>query len=138
MSAKLSDGVLECFHDSFDRCKRDGRFFDLFYERFLASSPEVRATFDGVDLAKVKKMARDAIYLILMESSGSDFSTRRLSEFGDLHRNVGVKQHLYHTWLDSLLSVVEEVDPDYSVQVDESWRAVMGVGIKVMLARYAV
>jgi len=129
--AKVPGDVVERFHDSFDRVKRNPAFFDVFYERFLASD-EIAEKFEGVDVENVKRMVRDALYLKMMAMDGNPVAVRKLQQLGVFHGRFGVKRDHYDLWLDALLSVVEEMDPHYDTKVDASWRSVMARGIDIM------
>lgn len=128
----LSENVLSTFHDSFDRCRDNPRFFDLFYERFLQSSDEIEVIFNGVDIERVKKMVRDALLFILIASDGSSHGIQRINNLGRAHREWRIENHHYDLWLESLMSTVEEIDPLYSQNVDSAWREVMSIGIHIM------
>lgn len=132
MARLLSETLVQGFHDSFDRVKERPGFFDVFYERFLASSDEVAEKFAGLNLARIKRLLRDSFYLILMASDGNPAATKRLEQLGDLHEQIGIGRHLHDLWLETLMSVVEEFDPRYDAEVDRSWRAVLGVGIDLV------
>ena len=45
----MTPNEIEIFADSFGRCMADERFFDIFYDQFVASSPAVAARFAHTD-----------------------------------------------------------------------------------------
>ena len=70
----MTEEAIREFHDSFDRCMMHGkRFFDLFYDDFVKSSPEVAGKFHKTDFAQQKKILRFALLLIMdaVSSMGS-------------------------------------------------------------------
>ena len=136
MHSLLSEDTLRHFHDSFDRCQACEGFLDLFYERFLGSSEEIAALFTAVDMARLKRMLRQSLILTMVASEGSKYSRQRLAALGDLHRDAGVSPRHYDLWLDTLVSVVTELDGHFDAQVDRAWRDVMGLGIQLMKERY--
>lgn len=128
----LPPEIVETFHDSFDRCRADPKFFDTFYDRLLTVSGDMQDKFKQAELDRLKVMARDAIFLIMMASSGQKHSIEKVNQLGRYHQELNVTPELYDVWLDVLMSVVEETDNRYDAEVDEAWRELMGIGISLM------
>jgi hypothetical protein len=61
MSTDMVRPELELFNDSLARCLRGDRFFQRFYELFVASSPEVRDKFRTSDFRKQQQDAADFV-----------------------------------------------------------------------------
>lgn len=131
--------MLEVFDDSLRRCSSDKRFFDRFYERFLASSPKVREKFAHTDFVRQKRALRASLYLILMAAQdpdkGPDFY---LGEVAKRHGSaqLGIGAELYDLWLDSLLATAREFDPEYGPEVEQAWEDTMAIGIRYLVSRY--
>jgi hemoglobin-like flavoprotein len=130
---------LEIFDDSLRRCTSDKRFFDRFYERFLASSPRVREKFANTDFVRQKRALKASLHLILMAAQdpekGPDFYLREVAErHSSAQLDIGAE--LYDLWLDSLLASVRETDPEYGPEVEQAWESAMGIGIRFLCARY--
>ena len=136
MHSLLSEDTLRRFHGSFDRCQEHGDFLERFYDRLLGHSPEIRALFGQADMARIQLMLRQSLILTMVASEGSRHSRQRLAGLGDLHRDVGVRPEHYQLWLETLLSVVEELDSLWDDAVGQAWRDVLGLGIQLMLERY--
>jgi hemoglobin-like flavoprotein len=135
----MDAAVIKTFEDSLRRCDTNPRFLDLFYERFLSSSPEVRAKFENTDFERQKRVLRASFYLILLASEDEvNGPARYLQHLAARHgaRDLGIGTELYDLWLDSLLATVKQCDPEYSSAVESAWEAVMGIGIEYMLLRY--
>lgn len=105
---------------------------DRFYERFLDSSETIPELFDGVEMSRVKSMVRQSFIFIMLASEGSLHSIDRVKALGQRHHTLSVKSEHYDLWLDSLLSIVEELDTQYSIQTETAWREVMAIGIDLM------
>jgi hemoglobin-like flavoprotein len=132
-------GVLQVFDDSLRRCSSDARFYDRFYERFLASSPKVREKFAQTDFVRQKRALSASLHLILLAAHGpATLAARYLDEVADRHssRNLAIGAELYDLWLDSLLATVREFDPEFGPAVEQAWEAAMGVGIRYLCSRY--
>jgi hemoglobin-like flavoprotein len=131
--------MLELFDDSLRRCSSDKRFFDRFYERFLASSPKVSEKFAHTDFVRQKRALKASLHLILMAAQdpekGPDFYLGEVAKRHGAH-DLGVGAELYDLWLDSLLETAREFDPEFSAEVEQAWEAAMAVGIRYLVARY--
>ena len=101
----MTSGEIEIFADSFDRCMADERVFDLFYDRFVASSPAVAERFAHTDDRRQKRAVRASLYLIMSCTvrSEADYSPLRpLAERHSRHQ-LDIGPELYRLWLDSLI-----------------------------------
>lgn len=128
----LSQPTLDVFNSSLERCRRAEGFLDRFYERFLENEDDIQPFFEGVDFHQLKRMVYQSMLLVVLAAGGSPHTHEKLRALGVKHTELGVRREHYSLWLATLLSVVEEVDPRYSTEVDDAWRAVMSVGIRFM------
>jgi hemoglobin-like flavoprotein len=125
--------------DSLRRCSSDPRFFERFYERFLASSPKVREKFAHTDFVRQKRALSASLHLILLVAQDPDKDAARyLSEVARRHssRELGIGAELYDLWLDSLLATVREFDPQFGPEVEQAWEDTMAIGIRFLCSRY--
>ena len=135
----MDSRTLEVFDRSLLRCEARWDFLDRFYERFLASSPEVREKFAKTDFVRQKRALRASLHHLLLaaqnEERGPDAYLRDVAaRHGSGQLEVGAA--LYDLWLDSLLATVEECDPEYSPEVEKAWEAIMMVGIHYLCRNY--
>lgn len=135
MGKRLSEHTLATFHDSLDRVLAKNDFFDVFYDRLMARSAEIAAKFDGFDMARIKRLLRDAFYLQMMASDGNLRAAARLEKIADRHAELGITQAMHDTWLDTLLSVVADRDAHFDAEVERSWRDVIRIAMDVMRER---
>jgi hemoglobin-like flavoprotein len=135
----MDQAILETFDGSLGRCTSQSRFLDLFYEKFLASSPKVREKFEGTDFVRQKRALKASLHMILL-AAGDDSGDpgKYLSDVAEKHnsKHLDVGAELYDLWLDSLLETVEECDPEYTPEVRKAWEEVMMVGIHYLTVRY--
>jgi hemoglobin-like flavoprotein len=127
------------FNDSLARCQRGGRFFQRFYELFLASSPEIRDKFHSTDIGKHRRKLRRSLYILVEHVAyGGVESTAYLERLAEDHSKRGrdIPPHLYDAWLECLLRAVKECDALYSDEVAAAWRSVLGAGILLLKSRY--
>ena len=62
----MSPIVLAVFEASLKRCEARPDFFDVFYEKFLASSPEVASKFAHTDFDRQKAALRTSLHHLLL------------------------------------------------------------------------
>ena len=135
----MDEQTIETFEQSLRRCDADPEFLDIFYDRFLASSPKVKSKFADTDFHRQKRLLRASFYLILLASEDpTDGPERYLGHLAARHstRDLDVGAELYDLWLDSLLASVKECDPEYNPEVEAAWEKMMGIGIDFLLSRY--
>jgi hemoglobin-like flavoprotein len=136
MDARARDTFLA----SFARCRGAAGFLDAFYQRFVASSEEVRAKFVGTDMKRQVRMLEDSLFVVAVAVQGEEGSPAR----GDLPRiaarhsrgQLDVRPELYDLFLECLIETVRAKDPQFSAEVESAWRETMAFGIDYMRARY--
>jgi len=136
MDARARDTFLA----SFGRCRASSGFLEDFYQRFVASSEEIRAKFKGTDMKRQVRMLEDSLYVVAVAVQGEEGSPAR----GDLPRiaarhsrkDLDVRPELYDVFLECLLETVRAHDPQFSAEVEAGWRQTMAFGIDYMRARY--
>lgn len=135
----VDQGTIQVFDRSLRRCNSNPGFLDLFYETFLSSSPKVKERFANTDFERQKRLLHASFYLILLASEDPENGPERyLEHLASRHsvHDLNVGAELYDIWLDSLLAVVKECDPEFDHTIEDAWERVMGIGIDYMLRRY--
>lgn len=136
----MDEKIIRTYETSLKRCAANPVFFERFYQIFLASSPKVAEKFAKTDFVRQRKALEASLHLMTKavrdDRAGMDAYLKDLAE---LHssRQLKIGSELYDYWLDSLLSAVKELDPEYDTSVQDAWERVMMVGIEYMLSRYA-
>lgn len=129
------------FDDSYWRTvssRRDGKIFvDAFYDRLLASSPEVRAKFAETDFEKQKQVLMLSLAFI-SAYAGSGQPNAVIEKIALSHGRGGhdIVPEYYDLWLSCLIDTVREYDPEWSPDVESAWRKTMAPGIAYMKAHY--
>jgi hemoglobin-like flavoprotein len=135
----MDQTILTTFDESLQRCNARPGFLDLFYEKFLASSPKVKEKFANTDMIRQKRALRTSLHLMLMAAGdGEEGPKKHLADMAERHssRDLKIGAELYDLWLDCLLDTVKESDPEYDDKVREAWDEVMSVGIGFMLSHF--
>jgi len=130
----------DAFLASFNRCRASAGFLEAFYERFVASSEEIRAKFAQTDMKRQVRMLEDSLYVIAVAVQGEQGSLAR----GDLPRIAArhsrsdrdIRPELYDLWLECLIEAVRSHDPQFSPEIEAAWRVTLAFGIDYMRARY--
>ena len=128
----------QLFRDSLDRCRQREDFLDHFYDRFMASSDEVREKFARTDFDRQKQRLLEALRLAADVVDGDARAMRHLHERAESHGRHGldIKPELYDLWLDSLMATAAECDPNFDEAIEEAWRSVLGHIIAYMQLHY--
>lgn len=131
---------VKSFLGSLKRCLAVPGFMDRFYERFVASSDEVRDKFRNTDLKRQTRMVADSLYVLAVAAEGEEHSPARLSLPGlaERHsrRDLDIRPELYDVWLECLLETARADDPELTPEVEAAWRATLVWGIDYMRSRY--
>ena len=113
------------------------RFFDAFYENFIASSAEVSEKFHHTNMDQQKKMLKKSFYNLVVFYATNNVDDY-LVKIAEKHsqKNLDIKPSLYDVWLEVLLKTVAQYDPLYSSEIELSWRLVLSTGITYMKFKY--
>ncbi len=129
----------EDLQQSYGRCLRDRRFIERFYERFVASHPAIAPLFKDTDMGRQRLALRRGISVAIFHAAGSPLSRRSTEEMADVHSLKGrapVDPALYPYWIDSMLAVIGETDPEADAALMARWRQAMTVVCDTFTRRY--
>lgn len=120
-----------------DATSKENEFFDAFYDRFIAASPDVAVKFANTDMAHQKAMLKQSLTHLL-----NLFTTKKVHDsLPDIARKHSRAQndippHLYTLWLDCLVDTVREFDRKCTDDTELAWRIVCSQGIAYMTFMY--
>jgi hemoglobin-like flavoprotein len=113
-------------------------FIERFYSKFLRKSEEISALFKNTNMSAQKTMLHDSIHMMVeyYQSSELPIGMKRVAE---VHGKEGraIPLRMYEIWLDSLISTVEEFDPEFNDDIEQAWREVLAPGIAFMKGSYS-
>lgn len=124
---------------SYGRCLRDKQFIHRFYDVFLDSHPTIREMFKETDFRMQRLALRRGISVAISFAAGSTLVSRTFDQMADVHSSKGrvpVDPDLYRYWIDSLLTVVTEVDKEMTPKLEQRWRMAMHKVTEAFTARY--
>jgi hemoglobin-like flavoprotein len=135
----VDDKALQLVDDSLHRCAANPAFLDMFYERFLNSSPRVKEKFANTDFVHQKRALMASFHLLLLAAEDEKHGPERYlkdiaARHGKAELDVGAQD--YDLWLDSLLETIRECDPQCDAAIERAWESVLGVGIGYLLNHF--
>jgi hemoglobin-like flavoprotein len=132
--------VTDVFLASLMRCRATPEFLADFYERFMASSPEVRRKFEGVDMKRQARMLEDSLFVVAVAVQGEEGSVARgaLPRLAERHsrRDLDIAPELYDLWISCLVECARRHDPEFTPQIETAWRDTLTLGVEYMRQRY--
>jgi len=129
--ARISDVI-----DSFRRCQESPDFCDRFYVRLFEARPDVRPLFDGVDPRIQHMMVRKGVTMMLLHVAGVGGADKTFERVRALHGpgGLGVSADQLSAWIECLIAMVREADPECTDALEASWREVLEEGVRGLLA----
>ncbi len=124
---------LEIFNESLARCTKDPGFMDVFYEKFISESQQIKKHFKNTDMERQKKMLLHSLANMVIAYERPEI----LSDVAVKHdaRHLNVMPELYVTWLECLIEAAKITDPLFNDEVERSWRIVMQNGIDYLISQ---
>lgn len=124
--------ALAAFHASLARASADPRFLDVFYARFLASSPAIAAIFAGRDMDRLKRKLGSSLHVMTLAIDGSPGADMYLEYLAKVHGRFEITPAMYDGWLEALVQTAAECDPLFTEALRAQWRTVVGAGMRLM------
>lgn len=129
------------FKESFERVSDnviDGMdVLDYFYKIFFETSEDISRLFKNTSMDAQKRLLKKSIQELV-----NFYNDKRVNEhlvqIGQIHgaNMLNISPAMYKTWLDTLMLTVKKFDPEYSLNVELSWRATLAPGITYMIFAY--
>jgi truncated hemoglobin YjbI len=132
MDGRPAPEALAAFHASLARASASPRFLDVFYDRFMASSPAIAAIFAGRDMARLKRKLGASLHVMTLAIDGSPGADMYLEYLARVHGRFEITAAMYDGWLDALVATAAECDPQFDAALRAQWYEVVGAGIRLM------
>lgn len=128
--------AVDLLEDSFDLvAPRGDELVDLFYANLFASSGEVAGLFDGVDMARQKKMLLAALVSVRKSLRDIPSLVPTLEALGARHVRYGTLPAHYRLVGAALLAALETVAGEgWSPEVEQAWGDAYAAISEIMLA----
>lgn len=119
---------------SFVRVKGDP-LARTFYDRFLASDPEVRRLFAHTDFDRQRDLFLHGIYSLIDYARGGATGRLGIKRLARLHGpdSMQVTRPMFDLWIVCLLAALGEHDPQWSPELRKRWEQVLRNGIDAMI-----
>lgn len=124
---------------SYGRCLHDKHFIERFYQQLMASDPRIPAMFAHTDMGMQRVALRRGISIAILHAAGSALAKRSVEKMADVHSKHGrapVAPEFYAYWLDSLIKVIAEIDPEADTALMTRWSRAMNTVIQAFIERY--
>lgn len=132
----IAEGIVR---PSFARCCAHGPvIFDTFYASLADHVPGVGPMFANTDMQKQNALIRAGIATLIDYACGDAAAEQELGRVGILHdrQHLDVPPAMYPGWVDALMEMVAEYDPQRTETIEAGWRKVIAPGISLMIDRY--
>lgn len=128
------------FVTSLKRCLAKPDFLRHFYERFMASSDEVKAKFANTNFTTQVKVLEQSLFVMAVAAEGQAGSVARaaLPRLAERHdrNHLDIRPELYDLWLDCLVAAARDNDEQFTDEIEQAWRTTLAVGIAELRAGY--
>jgi hemoglobin-like flavoprotein len=125
-------GSFDAVRSSFNRClMADAKIVDRFYNLFLDSHPDIRPMFANTDFDTQKRLLRQGISYVIGVANGAELSKRNLARIRESHSKgkLNIRPELYVYWMQSLMTVVKETDPEMTDDLEILWYDALNAGV---------
>jgi hemoglobin-like flavoprotein len=130
----MTESQVDQFQSSVKRCLDDKDFIKDFYDRFIASSDEIREKFRGTDFERQYRALADSLYVMALAVRGGpqNLARREMKGLSQRHKDMEISPSMYDVWLECLLQAARVHDPLFSDELEEAWRQTLAPGIAHM------
>lgn len=134
LESALAEGgsPVEIAYSSYSRCCARAPFVDLFYNN-LIEKPGVREAFRTVDMNRQADMLSQALKTLFTSGLESEAGRETASRIAKRHSRIDLSQ-LYDQFVDTLVATVREQDSQYTPQVEQAWKDVLGTFVQRLKA----
>lgn len=121
---------------SYGRSCNQPEFYHTFYSIFMNKSSDIRAKFEHTNMQKQYGMLRGGILWLIMHARGMGDS--KIKALGQSHcqANLNIHPALYDYWLDALMETISKHDPEYSFELEQTWRTTLAPSIDMIKSMY--
>lgn len=135
---QLSEEAIDGFHDSLERCGLSSEFLQDFYQKFIASSPEVAVKFANTNIKTQSRILKTSLYMAMLASDQNHEAREYLGRIAKRHNReaLDIKPAYYDLWVESMITTVRKHDPQFNTETEQLWRNFMQPAIEFMKSQY--
>lgn len=128
----ISEQDLVTFHESLDRASNSGKFMDVFYDGFIASSIDVEMIFKDTDMERLKRKLKSSLHMMTMLVDNEPGTEMYIGHLARVHDRYSIPPEMFNVWMDLLIEAVSTCDHEFDDETEAVWRDVIGKGIAIM------
>ncbi len=130
--------VVDAVKQSYGRSLANKDLMSSFYQKFMASNPAIAARFANTDLEKQKEILKMSLSMAILYPRDNVIATHSMEKIRETHARdkLNISPELYDDWLDSLVSVIGESDPEFTSELEQQWRDVLKHSIDFIRGGY--
>ncbi len=138
--SKQISNIINQVRESYERCQKDDKFFDIFYRILLSKSNDIKDRFTNTDWIRQHNLIKLAIKsaILYAEQPEYSFAYKNIHDIAISHSKseMNIKPELYPLWLDTLAESVQKCDPEYTDELIINWRKVISPTIDLIISKY--
>ena len=121
---------------SYGRSCNNVVFFEDFYAIFMSKSPDILNMFAETDMDAQRALLRSGILWLVMHARG--MPDTKIRALGESHskKNMDVKPMYYSLWLDALMETLSRHDPEFTPELEQTWRRTLQPSIDMIAGMY--
>ncbi len=135
----FSIGEIAQIHESYGRClDAVPDLYGDFYDRLMASDPDIPQLFQNTDLQKQKQRLKHGILGLILYAEGHKFGPAAVENLGVMHdrHHANVAPRLYDIWIDTFLDLVAQADTRMTEELMILWQRVLRHGTREMARKF--
>ena len=123
---------------SLGRALLNGDIFDTFYGIFLQADPRIPVLFANTSWEDQKGLLRQGVNNVISFYEGSVTAKSAMDRIRHTHGRdrMNIPPDLYDKWVESMIKAVEQHDPQFTPELAQHWREVLGHGAAYIRAGY--
>ncbi|MFL0806119.1 MAG: globin [Oceanobacter sp.] len=121
---------------SYGRSCNNMVFFEDFYSIFMAKSPDILNMFANTNMDAQRALLRSGILWLVMHARG--MPDTKIKALGESHsrKNMNINPAYYSLWLDALLETLSRHDPEFTPELEQTWRRTLQPSIDIIAGMY--
>lgn len=123
----MDEAVIHAVKQSYGRALGNPRLMADFYDTLMASHPGIAKMFANTDLQKQQLILKQSLSMAILFPQDNLIAKHAMEKVRKTHAHdqLNIRPELYDYWLNSLLSVVKNSDPDFSPELEGQWRMIL-------------
>ncbi|ALP54375.1 hypothetical protein Tel_15150 [Candidatus Tenderia electrophaga] len=134
----MDEAVVNAVKQSYGRSLGNHDLMNEFYDRLMASHADIARMFSGIDMRKQQAVLKQSLSMAILYPRDNLIATHAMERVRKSHARdrLNIRPELYKYWLDTLMGVVAESDPEFTPELEQQWRAVLSHTISFIAEGY--